>query len=637
MSTESPPVITAVSVTPASGPGGTRFHAEVTATEVPPMRLAYQWRLDGTDIAGATGASHVATAGGHLSVQVTVTNAFGADSRESAAVPVLPGVALPEVLETRIVPEVGGIGTRFSVALAATGVPIPALAYQWLLDGVEICGATGASHVARSEGRLSVRVVARNSEGSDSREAAAVAIDPVASAPEVTAALVQPAVGRATVTSFTAAAETAGQPAPALSYQWFLGDVAIPGATDISHVPAADGALKVRITASNGAGTHARESEAVTVMPAVSPPQVRAADILPNAGQAGDTFKVTVTTSGYPEPDLRYEWFLDDRLLDAPTGDTYTSSVPGTIYVRITATSPEGEDTRESGAVLVEPVPAPATVTDVVVTPAAGRVGDRFEAAAEVGGHPAPELTHQWFLDGVAIAGATGASHTADAPGSLHAEVTASNELGSASRASTGVEVAPALMVPVIEALAIAPGAGRVGDVFAASATASGAPAPVLTYQWLRDGVPIEGSTGASHLAQRPSRLSVRVTATNAAGTEARESDAVTVEPALAVPEIVTIGVVPEAGRVGDAFAAVTSVTGHPAPEIGYQWLLNGEEIADATGEVLVASMTGQLSVRVRAENSAGSAYRESITAVVLGQETLQVFEPAVFEEGVFL
>ncbi len=601
------------------------------------MRIAYQWHIDGAEIAGANGASHIGTVAGSLGVRITVTNALGSDRRESAPVLVVPGLAAPEIIEARIVPETGDIGTRFTVTLAAAGVPAPALAYQWLLDGIEITGATGPSYVARATGGLSVRVVARNAEGSDSRDTAAVVIGPVAIAPVVTAALVQPASGRATATQFTAVAEASGQPAPALSYQWFLDGAAIAGATGISHVPALDGALSVRITATNAGGTHSRESEVATVKPAVSPPQVRAADILPNAGRVGDSFKVTVTTCGYPEPELRYEWFLDDRLLDEPSGDTYTATVPGSIYVRIAATSPEGQDSRESGAVLIEPALASAAISDLSVIPASGQVGDRFEAAARVAGHPVPELAYQWFRNGELIPGATEAGHIADTPGALHVEVTARNELGADARSSASVLVAPAIAVPVIETVVIDPRAGRVGDVFVASAVANGAPAPVLTYQWLRDGEPIEGSTGASHIAVRPSRLSVRVTATNAAGTDHRESEAVAVEPALTAPEVLDAGVIPPSGRVGDTFSLATTVTGHPAPEIRCQWLLDGEEISDAMGDRFVASMAGVLSVRVVAENSEGVASIESVAAIVTASETLLVFQPGVFEEGVFL
>src|SRR5690606_17933041 len=148
--------------------------------------------------------------------------------------------------------------------------------------------------------------------------------------------------------------------------------------------------------------------------------------------------------------------------------------------------------------------------------------------------------------------------------------------------------------------------------------------------------VAIDGATSDRHLAERPGRLSVQVKAMSVAGTDLRVSDAVTVEPALAAPEIVAVGITPETGRIGDAFALVAGVIGVPEPEIRRQWLLDGEEIAGAMGERFTATTAGRLSVRVVAENVAGVASRDSRGATVAAELPL-VFAPGVFEEGVYL
>ncbi len=636
MSLELPPVITNVAISPVSGPGGTRFAAEVTLTEVPASRIAYQWRLDWADIPGATGASHIGTQAGRLTVLASVTNAHGTDSRESAPASVSPGLELPAVVEIGVVPEAGTVGNRFTVTTVATGVPLPSLSYQWLLDGRAICGATGPSHVARCTGQLAVRIIARNSEGTDSRISTAVAVGTNGTAPQIANIRINPETGRAGET-FSVSAEVTGSPEPRLMYQWYLDGAAIADATAQSYVPTGTGLLSVRVRARNEAGHACLDSEAIQVEPEFSLPQVRAADILPNSGRVGDTFSVKTTVFGYPEPDLRYEWFLNDVSIPEVTGEVYTSNRQGTLYVRITATSSLGGDMRESGAVLIEPPLSPPALIDATVTPETGHIGDTFDVVALAAGNPVPEIAYQWVLDGVDIEGATEPRYLADRSGLLHVRVSARNSLGEATIESRQVTVGSGLAAPAITAIAIAPQSGYVGEAFRLAIEATGEPVPALACEWLLDGALIDGATETTYVAAQAGLLSARVTATNTQGADLREAASVRVLPALAAPEIIAAEIRPGEGRVGDTFSLAATVTGNPAPELRCQWLLDGEEIGGANGDSLVASVAGRLTAMVTATSSEGTAHLATEAATVLASETLQVFEPGVFEEGVFL
>ena len=72
------------------------------------------------------------------------------------------------------------------------------------------------------------------------------------------------------------------------------------------------------------------------------------------------------------------------------------------------------------------------------------------------------------------------------------------------------------------------------GDTLTVTAgTWSGVPAPALTYQWLRDGVEIAGETGTTYditLADSGALITVRETATNAAGSASEVSNAITAD-----------------------------------------------------------------------------------------------------------
>ncbi len=99
--------------------------------------LAYQWYRDGRAIAGATAATHAATAPGRYTV--TVTNAAGAATSAAAVVTVAMGAAIPEIVGQPAAQAVDA-GTAATFAVTATGA---SLAYQWYRDGEEIPGATG--------------------------------------------------------------------------------------------------------------------------------------------------------------------------------------------------------------------------------------------------------------------------------------------------------------------------------------------------------------------------------------------------------------------------------------------------------------------------------------------------------------
>jgi PKD repeat protein len=336
-----PPVISTLSVSPASGPGGTIFSASVVTGEVAPLAVSYQWRLDGKDVAGATGPSHVSGPAGALTVLVTATGTDGTDVRESAPVTVVPGIAAPEVFEVGITPAAGAVGDRFSVVAAARGVPVPEMAFQWLLDGVEIPGAAGPSFVASAPGSLSVRAIARNSSGAGSRVSGAVVVGSTQSAPVVLGVTIQPTSGRVG-DRFSAIASTTGDPVPALDFQWQLDGDPIQGATGESHAATVAGALSVRVTARNPLGSDSAQSAIVSVLAALVPPAIERLDLVPSAGTVGETFSASAVVTGDPAPEVTYQWALDGVAIPGAVGPSHTPMAAGALSVTATATSPVG-------------------------------------------------------------------------------------------------------------------------------------------------------------------------------------------------------------------------------------------------------------------------------------------------------
>ncbi|HOD74227.1 MAG TPA: immunoglobulin domain-containing protein, partial [Candidatus Bipolaricaulis anaerobius] len=135
-----PPTITAQPAAQSACPGKSVLFS-VTATGTPP--LSYQWKKDGTTIAGATTAIYTipaVTNADEGTYTVVVTNGCGSVTSTPAALSL--GAAPTITSEPTAQTVCAGQPVEFTVA--ATGTP--PLTYQWLKDGGEIGGATAATY-----------------------------------------------------------------------------------------------------------------------------------------------------------------------------------------------------------------------------------------------------------------------------------------------------------------------------------------------------------------------------------------------------------------------------------------------------------------------------------------------------------
>jgi hypothetical protein len=251
-------------------------------------------------------------------------------------------------------------------------------------------------------------------------------------------------------------------------------------------------------------------------------------------------------------------------------------------------------------------------------------------------GSPAPAFTYRWVRDpgrpteaGIELAATSTYDVVAeDAGHPLACEVTATNGAGTESKLSKNSLSIPgtkpeAVLPPVV--LGVEPVA--VGDSLTCSpGTWNGRPAPVFSYQWLRDGQNIAGATRSTYTVGKSDQLhalSCRVTATNSEGSAAATSSnsrSISGEaPAnLAPPQVRGV---PVPGHV--LICEKGTWTGLPAPTYAYLWVrdqgIAGEEaIGSSEIHTVAAADTGHLlSCQVTASNSEGSASRASAPVVV--------------------
>ncbi|HLP02834.1 MAG TPA: pectinesterase family protein [Opitutaceae bacterium] len=238
------------------------FTVEVAA--VPAATL--QWRRNGADIPGATGATFtIAHASAADAGAYTCVATSGANTVVSATATL--GVTDPAILTHPVSTSVN-VGASATFSVTASGAT--ALDYQWFKDDAPISGATGASYTilsATTADAGSYTVAVTNDAGTVTSEPAILAV--VVVAPTITTHPVPRAATAGSSVSFTVAA--AGS-AP-LAYQWYRDEAALSGATAATLTLAnvgADDIAAYSVVVSNSAGSASSDSAALAVSSAPS-------------------------------------------------------------------------------------------------------------------------------------------------------------------------------------------------------------------------------------------------------------------------------------------------------------------------------------------------------------------------------
>lgn len=420
--TTSPTAVPAPATLVAGTPtitGTARYGATLTAkpgTWSPTPTFAYQWRINGVAVAGATNATWVigaAAVGKTVTVSVTGSRTgYTSVTKTSAATATIAAASL-----TTADPKISGTPTLGLTLTAVPGSwgPSPVtFGYQWLRGTAVIAGATKSTYVpvAADLGQsVSVRVTGTKSGyGSVTKTTSAVTIGRpfTATAPSTINGTV--AVGK----QLTAAPGT-WSPAPVtLNYQWYRGTAKISGATARTYTLVKEDAgqkVSVRTTGvKSGYTTTTRETAGVSVPRVLTVPAS-----VSFAGTATVGTKLTARPGEWgPSPvTLAYQWLRDGQPIAGATASTYTlvnADAARKISVRVTGSKSGYTTVAKTSATADVKYAFTASPTPVINgTAAAGRV----LTLATGTWTPAPvTLQVQWRIDGYAISGATGKSYT---------------------------------------------------------------------------------------------------------------------------------------------------------------------------------------------------------------------------------
>ena len=564
--------------------------------------LTYQWNLNGAAIPGATSASYTTPAstllmnGNAYTVAVTGAGNTVVSAAATLTVDAAPTITLQPVGVTVNAPATA------TFTVAASGNPVPTC--QWNLNGVPIAGATGWSYTtpAASFAMNNNSYTATVGNGIGTPVTSAPALLQVLQAAAITAQPASVAVTAPATATFTVAAT--GYP---LTYQWYRNGAALPGANAASYTTPAttlamdQGSYTVSVGGTGTPVTSAAAILTVNLAPAIT---VQPVSATVNT-QASATF--TVTATGNPAPS--FQWNLNGSPIAGARAAAYTTpaatlAMNGGGYT-VTVTNGIGSGVTSAVATLtVDQAPAitaqPAALT--VVSPATAT----FTVTAT--GNP---LAYQWYLNNVALPGATQASYTTPATtlamnnGSYTVTVSGSGSPATSAPALLTVQVAPAITTqPVAQTLTL-------GSPINLSVVATGNPQP--TYQWSCNGTPLSGATGASLAiasATSANAGTYQVTVSNGVGS-----------PAVSNPVLVSM-LYQLTGTVvsdldGNPLAGVT-VTLDPA---GSQ-----QAVTDASGSFAFTVGNGSYTLTPAISGPTSAFHPAALTAVVNGANLAVAF-----------
>jgi autotransporter-associated beta strand protein len=541
--------------------GGSAFlSASVSGSEP----VTYQWRKDGAPIAGATGnafslASVTALDAGSYSV--VATNPAGSVTTSAANLTVgSPVVLLTQPVSLGVVP---GTGATFSVAATGTAP----LSYQWRKNSLAIPGATGASYTIGSAQPL---------DGGSYDVVVANVVGPVTSSGAMLTVFTAPALAtepspQTVLSGSTATFQVTATGSEPLSYQWSKNGVHIFGATSSTLVlansqPTDEASYSVAV--SNAAGSVTSTAAALTVL---TPPVV-VTPPLSVAVQAGQAASLSVNVSGTAP--ITYQWRHAGVNVVGGTGAVL--SIPAALdsdagKYDVVATNPAGSVTSIEATLTVRP---PILFTTQPISGSISQGESYIMSVAVSGANP---LAYQWRKDGAPIPGAT--AETWVVFNAQHGDagdysVTVSNSSGSATSNVARLEV----IVPVIIVEQPVGGVATRGGSFSFSVGVTGS-AP-LSYQWLKDGAPIAGGTGAVLTlasAQYSDAGVFSVSVANAINTATSNPVPLTVVDAVEITSH------PSSNAVLKGSRSLLSVEATGTEPLVYQWRRDGVNIEGAT------------------------------------------------------
>lgn len=515
---------------------------------------AYQWRMNGVTIQGATNGMFTITVAG--SYDCLITNSCGTLASNVLS---FTGVYLASANISSSATSFCPGGSVTFTASAGTGI-----AYQWRKDGAGIAGATQTFYSATAAGGYDcVYTTVCGTFFSNTINITTLAL-PVASIGVLTTNMLCPG---STVTM--SANNSTGY-----GFQWQLNGVSIGGATTYLYVASVTGNYTCIV--SNTCG-----SVVSNTIPVVAP-------VPPTISANGSTAICTggsVLLQGYQSTATAYQWRLNGSNIAGATSQNYTATSAGNYDCLIT--NPCGVFASNVIAVTSGALPAASIVLNGPASHCPN-VSVTFTANTGTG------LNYQWRRAFAAISGATSSSYTTANGGYFDCII--SNTCGSSTSNGFTITVTSTVSAVITPAGPTSFCSG--GSVLLNSITGTG-----LTYQWKKNNVAISGATNSSYTATTAG--SYTVTITNSCGAFTTAAVTVSIISAPAMPGAISGPATFCAYQTGVVYSVA------PVPNAtSYVWdVPNGAVIASNNGNSIVVNFGNKSgNIRVSASNACGSS-----------------------------
>ncbi|MEO8086541.1 MAG: PKD domain-containing protein [Bacteroidota bacterium] len=464
--------------------------------------------------------------------------------------------------------------------------------FQWSLNGVPVAGATNilwATNALGAQFTVSVFVTSNSTCANPDTVTAGIVV-PVSNAqvPSVIITAAPNTICPGQAVTFTAA-PTNGGGGPI--YQWTLNGTNIGGATNSTYTgnPAAGDIFGVIMTSNSPCVNPptANDTETVAISANIVPTVSVTAD-QPNVICAGTVVTFTANpANGGPAP--TFQWQLAGVNIPGATNINYTDTplgVGGIYGVIVTSSLTCANPNNATDTILITVVPAVVPAVSITASIDTVCSGDPvvFTAVAVNGG---ANPSYQWTVDGILQPSTTDTMHVASPSTSYNVSVQIISNAPCASPATATANYSINVRPTPVPAISITLSDDTVcagTPVTFTSASVNEGTAP--TYQWLLNNNPIVGATNTTYNTTPGATTDVySVTLT---------SNALCVSPATAsnTANVVVISNaspdVQVSSNVGQIVCDNTPMTFTAAPtnggnNPGFQWLLNGTQIAGET------------------------------------------------------
>jgi gliding motility-associated-like protein len=380
----------------------------------------------------------------------------------------LSGLSSPINVAVTIPPAQPVISTTNSTTFCIPGSALltstVATGNQWYLNGSPIIGARGVTYSAAVSGSYTVIASQAGCVSAES-DLIEISANATASIPSLKAAK------SATVCDGNAVKLITGS---ASGNEWFKNGVLIPGVTGNSYTTTESGLYTVR--SNNVTGCVSGTSQPITV---AILPQINIAPI------TGANSLCVNTATLFSSTTAGAIWSSNDTLTATVNSQGLVTALrPGVATISYTLINAGGCVSKATKDILVNNLPIVPKITvngsTSFCSPGSVQLNSSFLAG------------NQWYLNGIAITGATGASYTATASGSYAVGSTAN---GCSSTLSNAIDV-HASLAPAVPVLRAVKGLSACQGASVQLVTASSG-----TNFWYKDGVLIDGVNGNQYNA----------------------------------------------------------------------------------------------------------------------------------------